>query len=293
MKRTVCLLIWILLLKVGNSQESHFELKKELKKELKEISGLVRDGDFLWAIADNKGDVYKLDLSGNVVQQVHLTNVTVSDVEAVAVDANYLYVGDVGDNEGVRAQRTVIRIAKDALGKGRKVNVSGEQIHFTFPDEGNVKKKKTNNYDCEAMFCYKDVLYVFTKRRDDGRTELYTLSSLPGTTKAKNVATFKTKGLITDACINAAGTEVALVGYDEGHTKPFIWILSNFQKNDFFSGVQQRFELTNEKRLDWQVESIAYGDHDSFYIACERTKDVPNTLYRIQRKELLHSTKSD
>jgi hypothetical protein len=276
----------------AKAQEDNFELKKELPKELKEISGLAKDGNVLWAIVDTKNaDIYKLDLDGNILQIIHLSNYKLKDVEAVSIDRKYLYVGDVGDNNGTRENRTIIRIAKSSIGNNPTATVTGDLINFTFPDEGIVKKKKNNNYDCEAMISYKDSLFVFTKRRDDLKTQLYVLPKSPGTYSARSIALFKTKGLVTDAAVNEKGNEIALIGYDEGHTRPFIWILSNFSGNNFFSGNYKRFELTNERKLDWQLESIEYKNYDSFFIACEKSKDVSNTLYVLQKSELLKSRK--
>jgi hypothetical protein len=276
----------------AQSQMDNFILKKELSKELKEISGIVKDGNFLWAISDSKNaPVFKLDLSGNIVQQIHLSNITLEDVEAVTSDDKYLYVGDIGDNEGTRSERKIIRILKSSLGNGTSVKAKGELINFTFPGEGTVKKKKSNDYDCEALISYNDSLYVFTKRREDMKTGLYSLPKIPGTYEAKSIAVFKTKGLVTDAALNAKGNEIALVGYDEGHTRPFIWIFGNFSGNNFFSGSHKRYELTNEKKLDWQIEGITYKDATDLFISCEKSKDVDNTLYVISKAELRKSKK--
>jgi hypothetical protein len=287
MKKIIGVVTVLALNYCGLTQEIHFGMTRELPKALKEVSGLARDGNALWTISDdNRSDIYKLDLQGNILQQVHLKNIAVVDVEAVAVDREYLYIGDVGDNDGRREGRQIIRIAKSTLGGGSRVDVNGELIAFVFPDEGAVKKKKSNNFDCEAVISYGDSLYLFTKRREDLKTELYVLPKSPGKYVARSLGVFKAKGLITDAAVNPEGNELALVGYDEGHTRPFIWIFDHFGKEGFFTGHARRFELTNKKKLDWQVESISYRDDNSFYIACERTKDVPNTIYIVDKKEL-------
>lgn len=277
-----------------SAQKNHFSLVKELPKKLKEISGLAKDGNGLWSIIDSKdGDIYKLDLSGKIIQQIHLTNYKLKDAEAVTADRNYVYVGDIGDNNGSRKDRTIIRIRKSSLDNKEYITTEGEAIHFTFPDEERVKKKKSNNFDCEALISYKDSLFVFTKRRDDMKTGLYALPKQPGTFSARNIAVFKAKGLITDASVNQKENEVALIGYDQGHTRAFIWILSNFKGNDFFSGNFKRYELTNQKKLDWQLESITYKDDNSFFIACEKSKDLANTLYIIDKANLIPSRKGD
>lgn len=288
----ITILCFLLFSQEVAAQNNQFQFKKQLSKELKEISGMAKDGNALWAIVDFKNaDIYKLDLSGNIIQTIHVNNYKLKDVEAVTADDQYLYVGDVGDNNGTRGDRTIIKILKSSIGGKSSENVNGELIHFTFPDEGHVKKKKSNDYDCEAMLSYKDSLYVFTKRREDLKTELYALPKSAGSFSARSIAVFKTKGLVTDAAINAEQNEVALVGYDEGHLRPFVWLFSNFKGNNFFSGNYKRFELSNEKKLDWQVESISYRDDNNLFIACEKSKDEMNTLYVLSKEEFLRSNK--
>ena len=288
------LLICILILTNCKGQEDQFSMRKELPADLKEISGIAKDGNFLWAITDNKKrTIYKLDLTGNIIQQIEVTNASFDDVEAVTADKDYLYVGDVGDNNGTRKNRSIMRILKSSIGKNSQTSVTGQLISFNFPDEGETKKKKSNNYDCEAMISYKDSLFVFTKRRGDMKTELYALPKSPGNYIARSVSEFKSKGMITDASINKAGNEIALLGYDEGHTKPFIWVLSNFKGNNFFSGNHERFDLTNEKHLDWQVEGISYGDNNQFFFSCEKTKDMHNSVYLIDKAKLHLSKKGN
>jgi hypothetical protein len=275
----------------ANGQEK-FQLEQPLPKQLKEISGTVKDGDVLWAITDASGSIYKLDLQGRVLQELKLTGLRLNDVEAVAVDRKYLYIGDIGDNDGTRTDRVIVRIPKSSLSKGR-TSVTGEEIRFTFPDEGTVKKKKSNNYDCEAMISYGDSLFVFTKQREDMGTNLYVLSKTPGKHQARDLGHFKTKGLVTDASVNDRGNEISLIGYDEGHRRPFVYTFSDFNGNNFFSGKHKRYELTHKTNLDWQVESISYRDADSYFISCEKTKDVPNTLYVVPKADLINSDKGD
>lgn len=275
-------------------QQGTFEFERILSKELQEISGIARDGQFLWVVGDDKNQpIYKLDREGNILQQVRISGQSLLDVEAVAVDESYLYIGDVGDNMGKRKQRSIVRILKASIPKGKKVTVKGDRIKFSFPDHGNVKKQKKNNYDCEAIISYNDSIYLFTKRRRDLNTSLYVVPKIPGTYSARHISTFKTKGLVTDAAANEKTDEIALIGYDEGHTRPFVWLLSNFRFDDFFSGDFTRFELTKDKELDWQIEGISYKDNGSFFIVCEKTEQVSNTIYVLSKSGLLKSEKGD
>src|SRR6478672_8443837 len=100
----------LLLLTACTNNESTKELsvKKILPKELKEISGMAASGNNIWTITDKpKPILYNLDSAGNLVQTIEVKNVTVTDVEAVTADDKFVYLGDLGDNEGNRMQRQI------------------------------------------------------------------------------------------------------------------------------------------------------------------------------------------
>jgi hypothetical protein len=270
----------------AKSPQSELDSKEVLTKPLNEISGMVADGNELWAITDKpKAVVYKLNPEGKVVQEVTIKNAKATDVEAVTKDDNYIYIGDIGDNEGDREERQVIKVSKSAIGTGKNPEVDGEVITFRFSDDVMVDKKKKNNYDCEAILSFGDSLYVFTKRRTDLQTELFSLPKTAGSYIARSIGTFDTKGLVTDASINKQNNEVALTGYNKGHKYPFILLFTNFLGNNFLSGNMQRIELA-DKPWDWQIESITYNDKGEIYFACEETKEVKSTLYAIKREKL-------
>lgn len=100
--------------------------------------------------------------------------------------------------------------------------MDGEIIRFSFPELEDMQKKKKNEYDCEALISFNDAIYLFTKRRNDLQTELFMLPKIVESQVPKSIGVFNSKGLITGASINSAGTEVALVGYQHGHKHPFI-----------------------------------------------------------------------
>lgn len=269
-----------------HSQTSPLTIKKILPHELKEISGMVAAGNNVWAITDKpRASFYKLDTKGNLIQQVQIQNVNATDVEAITADKNYLYLGDVGDNNGDRKERQIIKILQTDIGVHPNVSVGAEIITFVFPLEGMVESKKMNNYDCESVLSYKDSLYVFTKDREDNETRLYSLPKVPGKYTARLINSFNSKGLITDAAINPANNEVALIGYHKGHKYPFMLFFSDFSEGDFFSGKHNRIELA-DKPWDWQLESITYGADNMLYFSCEGSKEVPATFYGIKRSNV-------
>ncbi|HEX8460310.1 MAG TPA: hypothetical protein VF623_02725 [Segetibacter sp.] len=272
-------------------KKSALDFKTELKKPLTEISGLVADGKNLWAITDKpKANVYLLDTKGNLKQEVRIKNFEALDVEAVTADSNFIYIGDLGDNDGTREERQIIKASKSAIGKDRLEEIDGEVITFIFSDAQTVDKKKKNNYDCEALLSFGDSLYLFTKRREDQQTEVFSLPKTAGKYTARSLGTFNTKGLVTDAAINKEKNEIALCGYHKGHKYPFILLLKNFSGNNFFSGTTELINLAN-KAWDWQIEGITYSNDGKVYFACEETKEVKSTLYEIDRSKILEINK--
>lgn len=268
-------------------EKSPLVVKTLLPKELKEISGLTASGANIWAITDKpKARVFKLDTAGRLLQTVNVSNVEASDVEAVTSDSNFIYIGDVGDNTGDRVERKIIRISSSSIPAGKEVQVNGETIDFTFPDEEVVEKKSHNNFDCESVMSFKDSLYVFTKDREDKVTKLYVLPKTPGKYVAKYINSFNSEGLITDAAVNSQNNEVAIIGYHKGHLYPFIYLFTNFHGNDFFSGDYEKINLAT-KAWDWQLEGITFSNKNIVYFACEGTDHVPATFYGIKRNDIL------
>lgn len=270
----------------ASQEKSSLAVKALLPKELKEISGLTADGKVIWAITDKpNARVYQMDLSGKLKAQFDVNNATATDVEAVTSDADYIYIGDVGDNTGDRVERQIIKVAKANMADKSGGKVAGERIEFTFAGQETAEKKKQNNFDCESLLSYKDSLYLFTKDREDKETRLFVLPKTAGKYVARFIDSFNSKGLVTDVAIDKSGSEVAMTGYHKGHKFPFIILFNNFHGNDFFSGDHKKINLA-DKSWDWQIEGITYGDNEIIYFACEGTKQVAATLYGINRKDI-------
>lgn len=277
----------------ATSQKPPLTIKKTLGPHLKEISGITVARGVLYAITDKPhAQFFAIDTaSGNVAKTVQINNVTAVDVESITSDNNYLYIGDTGDNDGTRTARQIFKVPIPANDTAKEINVNAEVITFSFPDEGTVDNKKDNNYDCEAILSLADSIYIFTKDREDKETKEYIIPNKAGTYTARFINIFKSKGLITDAAINTANNEVALIGYHKGHHYPFIILLDGFKGNDFFSGNNKRIELA-DKDWDWQLESICYDKNGVVYFANEGTDAVPATLYGIRRNDIM-SLKKD
>jgi hypothetical protein len=67
---------------------------------------------------------------------------------------------------------------------------------------------KKHNFDCEAILCWNNQIYLFTKNRLDDRTDLYVLPTTPGNYATKYIASFEVGGRITGADISPDGKKL-------------------------------------------------------------------------------------
>lgn len=176
---------------------------------LDELSGLVVAVPFdgFWAIEDsgNPARLVALDRSGHTVGAVVL-DVPNRDWEDLARDGSDLFVADIGDNLGVRAQIVVYRVKEPALAD---VTAVAEAITLTWADGPR---------DAEALVVAGPRLYVFSKSQR-GDTRIGQAPATPGTHTLVDVGGLKLGegGLLGDPRLTGAaydGATLVLRTYD-------------------------------------------------------------------------------
>lgn len=267
--------------------------KTTLASAVPETSGLQYTDQNLWTFNDsgNPPILFKIDsTSGNVLQQVRITNFGNVDWEDITTDAQYLYVGDFGNNDGNRLNLRVLRVAKAAIGPGASVSVTAQAIAFSYPDQTNFSPGHNNhNFDCEAVFYYNDSLHLFTKNWADLRTKYYTIPAQPGTYVAHFKGSFNANGLITAADLNAAGTGASLLGYNHTTGATFVWLLSDFRGGQFLKGNKRRIELPNALFIG-QAEGLTFVDQYRVFLSNEQVNSfvtIPQRLYALNTRPWL------
>ncbi|MGI4834364.1 MAG: T9SS type A sorting domain-containing protein [Janthinobacterium lividum] len=261
--------------------------RAQLNTELNESSGLQLLGGQLWSHNDSGNDpvLFRLDsASGQTLQRVRLSNVTNIDWEDLAADANYLYVGDFGNNLGDRRDLRILRVARTALGAAA-TTAAAEVISFTYPDQTDFTSRlNQHNFDCEAFFFAHDSLHLFTKDWGDFKTRYYTVPAAPGSYVAHLKASFNVNGLVTAADLNPAGTVASLLGYDTRSGAAFVWLLSGFSGTRYLEANKRRIELPSVLQVG-QVEGLALGARNRVFISNERVSNplltVPAQLYAL------------
>lgn len=226
------------------------------------------EGD-LWTCNDH-GEVvfHALDTTTGAILRSVATGVMPSDMEEVAQDDAYFYLGDFGNNhELLRTDLRVLRFLKSDLLAGR---IRPDTIAFVYEgyDPSVVKGKgvPTTDFDCEAMVAGTDSLYLFSKQWGSYQTVCYTLPKQPGTYTAYGRDTLDVQGMVTGACLLPGARMLALCGYNI-ICQPFVWLMYGYEDNRFFGGGQLRIDLDNGIGL--QVESIATADGRRFFLTNE------------------------
>ena len=226
------------------------------------------EGD-LWTCNDH-GEVvfHALDTTTGAILWSVATGVMPNDMEEVAQDDAYFYLGDFGNNhELLRTDLRVLRFLKSDLLAGR---IRPDTIAFEYEgyDPSVVKGKRlpTTDFDCEAMVAGTDSLYLFSKQWGSYQTVCYTLPKQPGTYTAYGRDTLDVQGMVTGACLLPGAGMLALCGYNI-ICQPFVWLMYGYEGNRFFGGGQLRIDLDNGIGL--QVESIATADGRHFFLTNE------------------------
>ena len=231
-----------------------------LPDEVNETSGLVYFREGLWTINDSGNDpiLFHLDtLTGNVLQEITISDAMNVDWEALAQDDLNIYIGDFGNNSGNRDDLGIYIVSKNDIPENGNGTVTSDFISFEYVDyPGSVIRRKENNFDCEAMIAIEDSLYLFSKNYGDSQTKLYRLPKDAGTYTAELLTSFNTAGLVTGADYNSESREVTLIGYTNNSWVPFMWLLFDYHDNRLFSGNKRRIDLLNIAAT--QTEAIAY-----------------------------------
>jgi len=262
-------------------------ISDQLPKSVNEQSGMVWHQDLFWVINDSDcmPELIAYNMQGELKKTIHITNASNKDWEDLAEDENYIYIGDFGNNLGVRKDLRVLRVLKSDMASKTELKI--DSITFAWADQQNFKKRNMkHDFDCEAFFAYGDSLYFFTKNWANKKTRLYSMPKLPGNYQLKPKVEFDVDFMVTGADITADGKTVALVGYKNYRT--YMMLLSNFNGQNFFAGDSLRLDL--ESLGSAQTEGVVFTDKNELYISTEETKQ-PQSLYKIDWVKLLNTKK--
>lgn len=204
-------------------------------KEINESSGIVSSRTtpgVYWTHNDSGGGpfLYAFDTLGAHKGVWRVTGATARDWEGIAAGPgpeqgkNYLYIGDIGDNRGVREEIRVYRVREPLItsaaassSKGNPIPTeNAETIRLRYPD---------GDYDAEALLVHprSGNLYIVTKipLGDPLIYEAQAPLDMGKTITMVRVGEISVPGffggLITSGDISPDGLRVALCDYEQGY----------------------------------------------------------------------------
>lgn len=270
---------------------SEYPEKNILSSQIKETSALEFYNDFLYTCNDSGGEaeIYKLNtLDGKIVETIKIKGVKNVDWEELARKGDTLFIGDFGNNLGIRKDLTIYQVVLPINATNFKEITIVDQFQFTFEDQRDYENKGNfkTNFDCEAFIYYKNKLHLFTKRWGDFHTAHYEidLTYVSKTKIAKKIETFNTECLITGADIHQ--DTLYLIGYTK--EADYVWNFYDFKDHNFFNGKSKQ-TLIGLTAAIGQTEGIAVTD-SKIYITAEEMNyslfHVKPTLYILNKDEL-------
>ena len=231
-----------------------------LDDAVKESSGLVFLNDKLITHNDSGGanSLYQLDtLNGSISKTTTIKNSTNKDWEDIAVDSQYIYIGDFGNNNGNRKDLLIYKIKiSDYLNSGNS-SINNEEIKFSYSDQTIFNASPYNtNFDAEAIISLGNNLYIFTKNWVNKWTNIYSLEKNAGTYIASKIDSINVKGFITAADYDQSTNTISLLGYENNSN--FLIELSEFKNSNFSAGTIKRYNLKVPQNSSVQTEGLSY-----------------------------------
>jgi hypothetical protein len=268
------------------------EYVSELPGTVNETSGIIVFNNAIWTHNDSGGEpaIFKLDFNtGELLQTIRLTNVVNHDIEDITQDDHYIYLGDFGNNYGIRKDLVIHKIAKSSIPPSGDAEVDSSPIYFSFADQTIFEKKnRSNNFDCEALVATDQYLYLFSKNWVDGHTKCYRLPKEPGTHTAEIYSKFDTRGLVTGADYNKTSGSIVLVGYE--NFLPIVWMMWDFDGENFFNGNKRRADFPYIQGA--QTEGISFVN-DSIVVISSEDSFFPPRLYQLNLNQIIKAPKSN
>lgn len=289
-KKTFFLLSFLYVLNISAQQNYEWlKIKKykvaTLSDELKETSGLKFAGEKLYSFNDggNTSEIFELDkLTGNIINKIN-TGLTNTDWEALTSDGSHFYIGDFGNNWGIRKDLKIYKVPQSS-----PTPATAETISFHYPEHKEfIGRPHNNNWDAESLI-YKDGhLHIFTKEWQSYQTAHYRLNSTSSEEiqNAEKLETYNLGYLATDA--SYFKNKLYIIGYTR-KMEVFLTVFKEDQDGKFFTQKPQKYYLGQTSKLG-QIEGIAVND-DGMYISGEAFKfkifNAKPSFYFIPKEKL-------
>ncbi|AKA36152.1 hypothetical protein [Flagellimonas lutaonensis] len=239
----------------------------DLPQQIFETSGLIYyDGKLITHNdSGNLAQLYELDtVSLEITRTVTIENATNVDWEDIAQDDAYIYVGDIGNNNGDRQNLAVLKIAKQDYYTSD--TVVAERIDFFYEDQEDFTTTPNSDWDAEALFVLGEDLVILTKQWQAQGAVAYRIPKFPGAFLAERLGSYPVNGLVTGATFDPQSNELYLVGYNQ-FLAPFFMFFDGVGEQDIFSGEVKKTNLNvgfAQIEAIEKVDSLFYATSEQF-----------------------------
>lgn len=246
-----------------------------------ESSGLIYYNGKIITHNDSGGAnaLYEMDPSSSTITRtVTISGVTNVDWEDITQDIDYIYIGDIGNNNGDRSDLKIYKISKTDYDTSN--SVSAETINFSYANQSDyTSSPRATPWDAETLISMDaNNLLIISKNWDTHVAQVYLVPKSPGTyvLVAQTSTLYNVSypnDLVTGGTYNSLTHKVFLIGYTWNPNvfdvlKPFIYECSGFIGTDVFSGTNTRYNLSGTFALE-QTEGMAYVDAKTYYVTSE------------------------
>lgn len=267
---------------IGNSNKYKVLTSVDLPDIVRETSGLQLFGPLVLTINDsgNEPEIYGIQTENGQISRIwKVKNARNKDWEALTSDEHFLYIGDFGNNLGIRKDLVIYKIPLTELTSFDVVNAL--EIRFAFEDQGSFLPSLHNHpFDCEAMVSIGDSLVLFTKDWKNNLTTAYFIPKKQGDYAAIRKFEFDAQGLITDADYYKQDSVLLLCGYK--NYNPFLWKIEGINFNDGTFSKATKYDITEYSGI--QNEGISFFSKDSLYMTSE-AQFIKQKLFLIYLRE--------
>jgi hypothetical protein len=261
----------------SNAFLSPTALGKLTHKKLSEVSGIaasVQNPGALWTLNDsnNPAEVYLVDENLNIKLTCKL-GVKNRDWEDIEVGPgpvegkHYVYVGDIGDNNGRHEYKYIYRFEEPVVEDGKK-EITIRRFETFVVRLADAKK------DTETLMVHPKTKYVYLVSKREQPVVVYELKAplrIRDTLTAVPVTSLPLKQIVGGS-ISPDGNEVLLKNYDN----IYYW---NIEGMPLVEGLKARPQILPYVE-EPQGESIAFNrDASGFYTLSEKIKGEDTYLY--------------
>ncbi len=251
---------------VGSAIGQNSAIVGNLPEDLNENSGLILYNGKLITHndSDNLPELIELDTTSlHITRRITISNAANIDWEDITQDDTHIYIGDIGNNNGIREDLVIYKVQKsdfDAFD-----TVTAEKLTFSYEDQVSFNNNGLSDWDAESLIILDGHLVIFTKQWKGKQTAVYKIPTNEGDYKATRIEMYNTNGLVTGATYNTLSDVLLLIGYTDS-LEPFVVRVEKPSIQSIFGDKLNKINLDSGIA---QIEGVTFINENRYFISSE------------------------